>query len=535
MLNWDKTAVEALLEELDEKNYLFPEFKLHKVNNQLHLLGKGGFSVIYEMRGRDNSFAEYVVKVIGLEKHSMTSEQFQNTVNIQRFLSEQSPYVMRIIDAKEIKVIFEDTGKIKKIESGMDEETEENELFLQLILMEKLENVIVKDRFKKVELINEHLKTENDVIEFAMQIGHVLQTAHSNDILHRDIKLENIFWDKNEDCFKLGDFGIAKYVEGGNADTVVYTEGYGAPEIGRRLRESYDATADIYSFGITLYLLLNDLKFPGSDGYYSSKVQYDPQFIFPAPQNASETMTRIIRKMCNYHKEDRYQSVAEVLRDLKSFSNMRNVEDDSEAGEVCEIPTETYREEPVAKSRVNKDSKKNEHFRKEEDLKILKKAHQYIGIFYWSVLTLLIPLFLFGIQKDIDFVGSWVFWMLPGILLLEWILIRIKEFHILFGCVCLVGIVYSMFVLGVSVPQVVLLFSLLIGIPAVSLAGISATIIWSLIVYVDKTGWFAFVAQYHLTWIVFGIIVLALGRYIYCYVAYKTWKKQVKNDCELDK
>ena len=66
MLSWDKTAVETLLGELDETGYLFPEFKLHKVNNQLQLLGKGGFSVIYEMRGKHNTQLEYVLKIIGL-------------------------------------------------------------------------------------------------------------------------------------------------------------------------------------------------------------------------------------------------------------------------------------------------------------------------------------------------------------------------------------------------------------------------------------------------------------------------------------
>ena len=42
---------------------------------------------------------------------------------------------------------------------------------------------------------------------------------HNSGYLHRDIKLENIFWDEESRQYKLGDFGIAKYIGDGDAET----------------------------------------------------------------------------------------------------------------------------------------------------------------------------------------------------------------------------------------------------------------------------------------------------------------------------
>ena len=543
MLSWDKTAVETLLGELDETGYLFPEFMLHKVNNQLQLLGKGGFSVIYEMRGKHNTQLEYVLKVIGLEKYSMTSEQFQETVKIQRFLCAKSPYVMRIIDAKELRILFDEAGKIQNIGFGLNMQPEDNELYLQVVLMEKLENIIIKDRFKRVTLTIDHLQKEDEIIEFALQIGEVLQSAHDNDILHRDIKLENIFWDKSEQCFKLGDFGIAKSVEGGNADTVVYTEGYGAPEIGRRLSDCYNATADIYSFGITLYLLLNELKFPGSDGYYSSKVQYDPQFIFPAPQNASEEMTRIIRKMCSFNKEDRYQSMTEVLMDLKHVREKSIVTENNTNSEVYDVPTETYQSEKEEK--ITKDNTSFEYQRthRKKVTDILINKYSKINQYYFIILSVLMFFLLAGVHGDTKFVSQWQFWILPGMVLLEAILIHLKEFHIMFGCISIVGIIYSMILLGMSVPHLLLLATTIIGIPVVTSAGAIAVIMWSLLAFYQKLNWCSFLWKYHLTWIITVIILIVAVRYIYirnairkeCTLNKQHEKEKAEDDYELDK
>ena len=76
---FEKKAMEELLCTLDEKGSIFPGFEIVKMNNQPKLLGTGGFSSVYEMRCPERPNNRYVLKVIGFDKHVVTSEDFWNT------------------------------------------------------------------------------------------------------------------------------------------------------------------------------------------------------------------------------------------------------------------------------------------------------------------------------------------------------------------------------------------------------------------------------------------------------------------------
>ena len=211
----------------------FPQYEICKnEEGKPILLGRGGFSTVYEVRRRETAGRHYALKVIGSDQKIVRPELFRETVRLQRLLGEQCPYIVRILD----------TAETTDAENGGRP--------VQGILMEKLSPVLDKDKFGKVSLTVPGLAEEPEVLTFAMQIGQAIYLAHAGNILHRDVKLENIFRDEETGQYKLGDFGLAKYVEDGRAETVAYTDGYGAPEISRRLYDNYGATADIYSFGI---------------------------------------------------------------------------------------------------------------------------------------------------------------------------------------------------------------------------------------------------------------------------------------------
>ena len=417
---------------------------------------------------------------------------------------------MRVLDALEWIVLLDEEGNIAGLRELQGERWNEDGLLLQFILMEKLEDVITKDKFKKASISRQELCDETGVIRFALQIGQAIHLAHSNSILHRDIKLENIFWDESEQCYKLGDFGIAKFVEGGNAETVVYTDGYGAPEIERRLNDYYNATADIYSFGITLYLLLNKLRFPGSEGYYASLVQYDPQFIFPAPENASEAMTRVIRKMCSYNSEDRYQSMAEVLMDLSLVSEMSGAQADEEYMELEDLATETYREEKPA------NAEERERIPSRAERKLERKLYDMVYneecAKYMAGLTVLFALLLCGFQQEASFATKWQFWALPIAVLIEAVFLRIKELHIVFGFLTIAFGIYTIFEVGWTAPHILLLLSIPVGIPIVPAAAAIATGLWMLLAITGKLSWLAFMERFDLSWILIVIIFVVLNR-----------------------
>lgn len=513
MQNFDKNSMERILSSLDEKGYLFPQFQLIKVNDKLDLLGQGGFSTVYEMFNRERIEIHYALKVIGFEKHSATSELFWNTVRMQSTLCQDSSNVVRILEAKELLVKIDCAGQIQEVKEACSERWSENDLHLQFVLMEKLDEILIRDRFHRAVLLRKELNDEAEVIRFAMQIGQALFVAHGYSILHRDVKLENIFWDEKERCYKLGDFGLAKYVESGNADTVVYTDGYGAPEIERRLQDKYNAAADIYSFGITLYLLLNNLKFPGSDGYYSkTEIQYNPEFIFPAPEFASINMVHVIRKMCSYRVEDRYQHIAEVLTDLAYVAKKNGLIETEEFMEFADYATETFREEKkTQQADDSSDIPKTRAARKEEQ-KIIDSLYRSDSIKYFATITVIMTLLFKGMQMDTSMITNWMFWILPILVCIEAIFQRIREFHLLFGILVILFLGYSIYGIGLTLPHIVLLVCVLIGVSTLSFAGAFATGFWMFLTLMHYLSFLDYFVKKDLGWIFLVALFLAVNR-----------------------
>ena len=72
----------------------------------------------------------------------------------------------------------------------------------------------------------------NDIAYLFAQIILSMEKIHSNSILHRDLKSQNIFLTKNKDIIKIGDFGISKILASkSKALTVVGTPSYISPEL----------------------------------------------------------------------------------------------------------------------------------------------------------------------------------------------------------------------------------------------------------------------------------------------------------------
>ena len=525
MQEFDKAYVESVLCALDEHNCLFPQFALAKLNNELKLLGTGGFSSVYEMYNKERPDLPFALKVIGFQRHTISSVEFWNTGRIQWILCQESKYIMRVLDARELVLVFDENDIITEVKDATKEVWEETEktLHLQFVLMEKLDELLEKDRFAKVKLLREELNGNSEVLKFAFEIGQALATAHTNNCLHRDIKLENIFWDCNEQIYKLGDFGIAKWAEDGNAETIVYTDGYGAPEIERRLYDSYNATADIYSLGITLYLLLNEFKFPGSDGYYSKvEVQYNPEFVFPAPIHASEGMTRIIRKMCAFYSEERYQTMNEVLAELSMLLDSEDIDEADELFELAEIATETFREEKsVDEADEPKEREKTRAERKEEQ-KIIDILYREDSAKYFFAITIILTLLFKGLQSDASMITNWMFFMIPATVMIEALLQKIKEFHLVLGAAIAVLSIISIYSLGLTVPHIILLLCVLIGCPVLTLASGVSTGLWMLIEYTGKLGFLDCLCKWDLGWILLIILLLVVNRYFHMRIE---WEK----------
>lgn len=173
------------------------------------------------------------------------------------------------------------------------------------------------------DIIEEEPLDEEGVIRLAIDVCKGLSGCHSHGIIHRDIKLDNIF-KSYSGVYKIGDFGVARSMESTMAEyTIQGSFGYMAPEV--FLGKKYGRTADIYSVGLIMYKLLNKNRMPFVD--LNKKLVYgrDQQMAFQRrmkgeklepPALCSEPLTEIILKACEFSPENRYQSADEMKRAL---------------------------------------------------------------------------------------------------------------------------------------------------------------------------------------------------------------------------
>ncbi len=167
------------------------------------------------------------------------------------------------------------------------------------------------------------MKTEklalHSIIEYFIQIAAALKEAHSKDIIHRDIKSDNIMVTP-DNRIKVMDFGLAKLkgsVQVTKSNTTAGTISYMAPEQIRG--EEVDERSDIWSFGIVLYELLTEkLPFKGD---YDHAVMYsilneDPTPVSDSIDTVPSELEKIVGRCLAKDPAERYQTATDLLKDL---------------------------------------------------------------------------------------------------------------------------------------------------------------------------------------------------------------------------
>lgn len=225
---WTNEEITKIIRELDERGLPFQKYSFVFENDGLKKLGHGGTADVYEAMDTIFFKKKYVIKVIGFGRKADISQNFKECVDLQKELGGLWENVVKIYDYKELWICFDDSDNIVSIRQEQIEKTSLNVLKLQFIVMEKESPVISRDEKRRV-IIQPHklLSQETEMLKFAYDIGTALQKAHTNNILHRDVKLENVFYSEKEKAYKLGDFGIAKRTVDGFAGTVALTKGCG--------------------------------------------------------------------------------------------------------------------------------------------------------------------------------------------------------------------------------------------------------------------------------------------------------------------
>lgn len=218
------------------------------------------------------------------------------------------------------------------------------------IVMELVEGITLKKYIEKKGALE-----YREAISIAIQIAQGIEVAHKHNIIHRDIKPQNIIISK-EGKVKVTDFGIAKVT---TADTVnsmaMGSVHYISPE---QARGGFsDVTSDIYSFGITLFeMCTGRVPFDGESTVSVALMHIQNELMPPSTFNPNIpiSLEKIILKCAQKRVDRRYQSATELIADLKRalvspFEDFVVIADDYDASptlmftpeEVNQIKTQT--------------------------------------------------------------------------------------------------------------------------------------------------------------------------------------------------
>ena len=217
-----------------------------------------------------------------------------------------------------------------------------------------VEDYIEGDTLKQILDKHGALNPER-VLSIGFQLLNVLNYLHRLEpqpVIYRDMKPHNIIITK-EDYIKLVDFGVSVVLTEKNmcSETAfIGTRGYAAPEVYNG--QGADFTSDIYSFGITIFVLLTAARPEAISQIHKEIPNSIANFIKPdsTPNSSNihkdndlaQDILNIIRKCTQYNIESRYQSIEEIITEFKKIEQLHVAKENHTA------PINTFKGERVA-------------------------------------------------------------------------------------------------------------------------------------------------------------------------------------------
>ncbi|MBQ7573797.1 MAG: Stk1 family PASTA domain-containing Ser/Thr kinase [Clostridia bacterium] len=185
---------------------------------------------------------------------------------------------------------------------------------LNYIVMELVEGITLKEYIKEKGML-----PWQEACDYAIQIGQGISEAHANDIIHCDIKPQNIILTEDK-TVKVTDFGIAKAVSSGTTvvgGTALGSVHYISPEQARGGHT--DPRTDIYSMGIVLYeMLAGKVPFDGDSavGIAMKHLEEEPVDVKCINLDIPTDLAYVVMKAISKEQSKRYQTVQEMLNDI---------------------------------------------------------------------------------------------------------------------------------------------------------------------------------------------------------------------------
>src|SRR5918993_2597010 len=168
-------------------------------------------------------------------------------------------------------------------------------------------------------------------VEIARQVSGALDAAHSEGVVHRDLKSDNIMLDEatGGDWAKVLDFGIAKIQQTERSvhetdpgltapNLIIGTPQYMSPEQCSQASD-IDARSDIYSFGVIIYeMLVGHVPFAGDSptATMMKHIQAPPPSVLDERRDLPEEVGRVVARALAKRPEDRFQRAGELAAAL---------------------------------------------------------------------------------------------------------------------------------------------------------------------------------------------------------------------------
>lgn len=253
----------------------------------LEKIGTGGMSDVY--KAKDHKLKRFVaVKV--LKQEFSENENFVSKFRIeaQAAAGLMHPNIVNVYDVGEENGIY-------------------------YIVMELVDGITLKKYIEKKARLS-----YKEAVSIAIQVSLGIEAAHNNHIIHRDIKPQNIIISK-EGKVKVTDFGIAKAATSNTiTSNVMGSVHYTSPE---QARGGYsDEKSDIYSLGITMFEMLTGRVPFNGETTVAIAIKHIQEEL-PTPREyvpeIPASVENIVIKCCQKSPDRRYQSMAELIDDLK--------------------------------------------------------------------------------------------------------------------------------------------------------------------------------------------------------------------------
>lgn len=312
-----------------------------------YLLYEGNLSNVYQVRSGDEVGVIKVVSVPQIDNNST-----QNVDNREQM----NNYFHEVVGVLENEIsnlsVLEGIPNILTYKEYQAFERKEEIGYDFILRMDKEQNLLEYVAGKRIK--------NDEIVQIIKEIARTLQSAHEVGVIHKDIKVENIFVDENGQSL-LGDFALARKIESFQSRSRKVDSVYTAPEV--MSEYDYCVATDIFALGMVLYLLLNNGQIPNECNRRTFKT------IVPKPERAKEKLAEITLKAISYRARDRYASAEDFFQALSELT-----------AEDFEFP-EDYAESEEAKRRIQEEKERRqreeeERLRREEEERRIEEEHR---------------------------------------------------------------------------------------------------------------------------------------------------------------